>query len=112
MEKALYIAYLTGSGGQSIGLFYVGGGVIAGIDVGAMQYDGSYSTTQDGSLAGTLNYVVPAGANLITGPSAPTPMKVPLELRLPAGFADGRVVSINTPLGPVNAKFEKLKDLP
>jgi len=31
---------------------------------------------------------------------------------LPSDFANGQTISIETPLGPVNAKFEKLKDIP
>jgi hypothetical protein len=35
-----------------------------------------------------------------------------VKLNLPPNFADGRVITIDTPLGPVNAKFEKVKDIP
>lgn len=35
-----------------------------------------------------------------------------LKLVLPAGFDDGRVVTIETPAGPINARFEKVKELP
>jgi hypothetical protein len=41
-SKALYIAYITGVAGQR--------GLIAGVDVGTMQYDGSYNTMEDGSI--------------------------------------------------------------
>ena len=40
-HKALYVAYFTGVAGQSIGLFYIGGGILAGVDVATMQYDGA-----------------------------------------------------------------------
>jgi hypothetical protein len=113
MAKALYVAYLTGVAGQSLGLFYIGDGVLAGIDVGTMQYDGAYTTKPDGSLEGAVEYVLPAGVSMITGaPAAVAPTRVSTKLTLPAGFDDGRVITIETPLGPVNAKFEKLKDIP
>jgi hypothetical protein len=112
MSKAIYVAYLTGVAGQSIGLFYIGDGVLAGVDVGTMQYDGVYTVTDDGSLEGVLEYVVPAGVSLITGaPAGVAPARISLKLKLPASFADGRVVTVETPLGPVNAKFEKIKDI-
>ncbi len=112
MTKALYVAYLTGVAGQSIGLFYIGEGVLAGVDVATMQYGGSYTTNPDGSLEGVVEYVLPAGVSLITGaPAGVAPTRISTNLKLPAGFADGRVVTIETPLGPVNAKFEKLKDI-
>jgi hypothetical protein len=112
MDKALYVAYLTGAAGQTMALIYIGGGIIAGIDVGTMQYDGSYAVRPDGSLEGTVEYVTPSGTTLITGVGLSTPTKVPMRLHLPASFADGRVITFETPFGKVNARFEKLKDLP
>jgi hypothetical protein len=109
MAKALYVAYLTGVAGQSIGLFYIGDGIFAGIDVGTMQYDGTYKTNSDGSMEGALAYIIPPNTSLITG-AAPTPVTV--KLNFPAHFDDGRILKIDTPLGPVNAKFEKIKDIP
>jgi len=113
MPKALYAAYFTGLAGQSMGLFYIGDGVIAGIDVATMQYDGIYSTALDGSLDGTVNYILPAGVPLITGmPAGNVATPIAVKLSLPAHFDDGRVVTIETPTGPVNARFEKVKELP
>ncbi|MGY3588509.1 hypothetical protein ACVIGB_002532 [Bradyrhizobium sp. USDA 4341] len=111
--KALYAAYLTGVAGQTIGLFYIGDGVLAGVDVGMMKYEGNYVVSEDGSLDGTLTYILPPGVPLITGaPPATGLTRVNMKLDLPSNFADGRVVTIDTPLGRVNAKFEKLKDVP
>jgi hypothetical protein len=113
MARAIYVAYLTGIAGQSIGLFYIGDGILAGVDVATMQYDGAYTTQPDGSLTGAVQYVLPAGVSLITGaPAGVAPTKITTKLTLPADFADGRIITIETPLGPVNAKFEKLKDIP
>jgi hypothetical protein len=113
MAKALYVAYFTGVAGQSIGLFYIGDGMLVGIDVATMQYNGSYQIRPDGGLEGLVEYVLPAGAPLITGtPVGAAPTSVSVKLALPADFADGRVITIETPLGPVNAKFEKVRDLP
>ena len=113
MAKALYAGYFTGVAGQSIGLFYIGDGLLIGVDVATMQYDGAYTTKPDGSLEGAVQYVLPAGVSLITGaPAGVAPTRITTNLTLPADFADGRVITIETPLGPVNAKFEKLKDIP
>ena len=113
MAKALYVAYFTGVAGQSIGLLYIGDGMLVGVDVATMQYEGCYQTKRDGSLEGVVEYVLPAGAALITGaPAGIAPTRVSVQLTLPADFADGRVITIETPLGPVNAKFEKVKDIP
>jgi hypothetical protein len=77
MAKALYVAYFTGVAGQSIGLFYIGDGMLVGVDVATMQYHGSYQTKRDGSLEGVVEYAVPAGATLITGaPAGVAPTRV------------------------------------
>jgi len=113
MSRAIYAAYFTSFAGQSVGLFYIGDGALVGVDAGTMQYDGKYNVMPDGSLEGTVEYVVPAGVTLITGaPSSSTATKLQLKLTLPAGFDDGRVITIQTPAGPVNAKFEKIRELP
>jgi hypothetical protein len=112
MAKALYVAYLTGVAGQSIGLFYIGDGILAGVDVGTMQYDGTYTTNSDGSMEGAITYVIPANTALITGaPAGAAPTRITVKLNFPAHFDDGRVLKIDTPMGPVNAKFEKVKDI-
>lgn len=113
MSRAIYAAYFTSFAGQSLGLFYIGDGLLVGVDVGTMQYDGNYKIMPDGSLEGMVEYVVPPGVSLITGaPPSATPTRLQLKLTLPAGFDDGRVVTIQTPAGPVNAKFEKIRELP
>lgn len=113
MPKALYVAYMTGAAGQSIGLFYVGDGIIAGVDMGTMKYSGAYTTNPDGGIEGIVEYVIPAGVPIITGATTgATPARVSAPLKLPPDFNDGRVVTVDTPLGPVNAKFEKIREIP
>lgn len=113
MGKSLYVAYFTGVAGQSLGLFYIGDGLLVGIDVATMQYSGSYTTEADGTMRGVVEYVLPAGTALITGaPSGAVPARISVNLTLPPNFADGQVLTIETPLGPVNARFEKIKDIP
>ena len=110
MAKALYVAYFTGVACQSLALFYIGDGVLAGVDVATMKYDGNLTTQPDGTMEGVIEYVLPAGVSLITGaPAGVAPTRVSINLSLPAGFDDGRVVAIETPLGPVNAKFVRCR---
>jgi hypothetical protein len=112
MPKALYAAYMTGAAGQTVGLFLIGDGIIAGVDVGAMRYDGAFTTNPDGSLEGAVEYVIPPSTPLITGAAAgAAPMRVSIALKLPANFDDGRVVTVDTPLGPVNVRLEKIRDI-
>jgi len=112
--RALYAAYFSGASGKSIALFYIGDGVIAGVDTGGVTYDGPVTIDEtDGSLQGAVNFTVPAGIPMITGISGPTdPTVLSIPISLPATFADGRVTRIETTFGPLNARFEKIRDLP
>ena len=114
MKPAIYVAYFTALTGQSVGLFYIGSGIISGVDVGGIQYDGNYTVdSTDGSLHGMVTFVLPPNIPLITGVvGGSMPTRIPVELNLPADFGDGKTVTISTPTGPVNARFEKTKELP
>lgn len=106
-----YLVYATGRAGHSILVVVIREGTIVGADVGGMKYDGTIKDDGQGYVCSVV-YVVPPGAVLITGAPAPTaPLRVPVSFNLPKGFADGRVIGINTPMGPVNAKFEKVRDI-
>lgn len=111
MSKALYIAYITGSAESTIGLYYIGDGNIAGIDLGGLKYDGFYRIESDGSYEGILSYIIPKSAQLITGQSTAEERRIETPIKLPPEFWNGQIVRIEMPLGVVNAKFEKLKEL-
>lgn len=107
-----YAAYVTGRAGTSIVLFVIRGDSIVGVDVGAMKYDGKLELLPAGGFKCSIVYVIPPGVPLITGaPSPNTPQRIPVEFNLPANFAAGGIVPIVTPLGPVNVRFEKIRDL-
>lgn len=108
----IYIAYFTGSVGNSIGIFYVADGQLVGADIGGVKYDGKFSIADDG-LHGTIEFTIPAGGTLITGHSGGSePTRVEFPITLPPDFTSGSTISLQTPTGPVNARFEKIRDLP
>jgi hypothetical protein len=113
VARSLYTAYFTGIAGNAIGVFYIGEGIIAGADAGGLKYDGSVKQLADGSLEGVVQFDVPPGVSLVTGLTATTSQRITAPVRLPRGFDDGATVTqINTPAGPVNARFEHLRELP
>jgi hypothetical protein len=112
MAKTIYTAYLTGIAGTSVGLFLIGDGVLAGADVGGLIYDGQMSPTVDGGLEGIVKFLVPAGTQLISGLTATQDQKFEVQVKLPAGFDDGKTVTrIDTPAGPVNASFVGIREV-
>jgi hypothetical protein len=112
MDKSLYIAYVTGAVGNTIALYYIGDGILAGVDAGGTKYDGTYRIEDDGSYKGSLTYIIPRGVPVITGQVTTEEQTVQLPFLLPKKFWDGQVVRLDSAIGPVNVKFEKLKDLP
>lgn len=111
MTMAIYAAYFTGAIGVSLGLFIVGDGIISGVDAGGIKYDGTLTTMEDQSLKGAVRFTLSPGQQLITGAIAASLQDFIVPLHLPTHFADGAIVEIQTPLGPVNARFEKLRDI-
>ena len=108
----IYSAYFTGSGGVSLGLFSFKDGIIAGADIGGLLYDGTFKITADGYLVGSIKYIVPIGASTITGLSASDePIELVSPVKLPIDFSGDTVHRIETPAGPVNAKFKKVRGL-
>ena len=98
MANALYTVYFTGAAGKSIALFYVGSGLIEGIDVGGMKYSGTYQETQTGEFTGVVTFTVPPNTSLITGLSAgPNPISIPVPMTLPANFGDGQSFGLIRP---------------
>ncbi len=113
MAKAIYLAYLSAATGNNIGMFCIGEGIITGADFGGLLYDGNYQLSSDASrLDGVVKFTLRPGTQLITGAvGGPEPVEISVPLSLPIDFANGQTVSIPTPVGPLNARFEKLRDL-
>jgi hypothetical protein len=113
MPKRIYTAYFTGVAGTSLGIFLIGDGLIVGADVGGLTYDGQMSGAKDGSIEGVVQFKVPAGGQLISGLKATEDQLITTPVKLPLGFDDGKSITrIDTPAGPVNARFELIREVP
>jgi hypothetical protein len=108
----IYAAYMTGSDGQGFGMFVFLGGVLSGADPLGVRFDGDYAEASDGSVTGTVTVTVPPDGTVIQGVSTgSSSMTYQVPLSLGADFATVPYFSLVTPLGTVNIKLEKLKDL-
>ncbi|WP_075996532.1 hypothetical protein [Salaquimonas pukyongi] len=112
MIDGFYVSYFTGSTGSSIGMFMFKDGTIVGADAGGGVYDGTYVVDETGkNLTGQITFRIHQGGQSITGASAPSgPISVDIPIVLPTEFTRHDVHTIQTPLGPVNAKFEKIRE--
>lgn len=108
-----YSGYFTGLAGISFGIFVFKDGVISGIDAGEGIYDGEYEASPDGEhVTGTVSFEVPVGMQTITGAAASDePLKLQIPFKLPLKIDPEEVHRIETPAGPINAKFKKLRDI-
>ncbi len=110
--EGFYASYMSGSEGQGFAVFIFSNGIIAGADPLGVNFDGTYETQSDGSLAGNVTVSVPAGGTVIQGASAgPTGMKYDVPLVFAANAFALDFVELETPLGPVNLRMKKLRDL-
>ena len=119
---AMYATYLTGQAGRvaAILLFQDGvisgidaDGVTAGVDAYASHYDGAYTLAPDHQhIVGKITVTSPAGVPAITGVSfAERPFTFDVPFEFPVNLDPDTVYRMETPSGPVNAKFKKLRAL-
>ena len=111
--NAIYATYLTGKAGTTVALLVFWDGIIAGNDEGYSQYDGEYKLAPDHqNIVGSIKITLPAGVPTITGVlSAERPLTFDVPFQFPIELDPETVYRIETPTGPVNAKFKKLRTL-
>jgi hypothetical protein len=111
--EGIYAMYFTGAAGSGFAVFVMKGGVIAGADAVGGHLDGTYRETGDGRVAFSVTLTVPPGAWLVTGAVAGhEPLAQEITAALPTNFAEGNAQPVQTPTGPVNVIFKRLRDLP
>jgi len=115
MIEGFYRITFTGTSGSGFGLLVFHSGVIAGADVAGAMFDGTYSeepTSHAIDFHVTMN--APAG---VTPVQTGVPLVAPLSLPISGSFLTSDIDSdtptlLQTPLGPVNVLFKKIRDLP
>ncbi len=108
-----YVGYMTAAGGNGMAIFVFKEGVLVGSDMGGVLFDGAYAQTTSGEYQGTVSVQVPGGVTVIQGVTAPPAgLRYDVPLSMPADFLNQPFIGITTPLGKVNVKLQKLRDLP
>ena|SRR5215831_8323831 len=115
MAGGFFRIAFTGANGSGLGILVLHDGSVVGADTGGGIYEGSYTENSD---ARTLDFAVtlslPAGATPVqTGIALPAAMSVPIHSSvLENDLGSERPTLVQTPLGPVNALFKKIRDFP
>ena len=111
--NAIYATYMTGRAGSAGALLVFRDGTVAGADNVEGRYDGEYQLAPDHrKVVGTIKVTLPAGVPTITGVlSAERPLSFDVPFQLPVELDPDDFYRIETPTGPVNARFKKLRAL-
>lgn len=106
-----YAAYVTGRASQGFAMLVFRNGVIAGVDVAGITYDGTFTETGD-AIDIRLTLSIPPNTFLVQGvTTGPEKEENTLEFQLPPDFLSRPFIRINGVHGPVNVKLTKLRDL-
>lgn len=107
----IYSAYLAGAAGQGMAMFVFSKGVVAGADLAGLIFKGHYAET-NGRIIGEVFYKMPANSISITGAEFQTEseeIKIPFDL--PAEIDPSETYTMHSPIGAMNAKFNKLSSV-
>lgn len=114
MLDGFYRMTFTGTAGSGFGIVAFRGGAIAGADVAGATFDGSY---KENSANRTFDFQItmhaPAGVTPVqTGIALAAPMTIPINgsVAEPA-MVSNEPILLQTPLGPVNILFKKIRDI-
>jgi hypothetical protein len=113
MLDGFYALFYTGRVSSGFAMIVLRNGIVTGADVGGGLYDGKYTISPDErTIVGTIKVTTPPGVSLVTGAPASAEVSVQeFPLSLPADLNE-QTVQIQTPTGPVNLKFKKIREFP
>lgn len=109
----IYAGYFTGAAGTSLCLIVFLQGKISGADEGGGIYNGCYEEGEIDKIEGTVNFQLSPDQTSITGSnSGEEPMIFDVPFQFPFDFAEKEeIFRIQTPYGPINAIFRRLRKL-
>ena len=108
--NGIYAMYYTGKASCGNALFSMKNGVISGADAVGGMLDGSYEEADDGIDVSLTIKSLP-GTSLITGQlvERDSPPKK-IVAKLPSYFWGGNSIGLQTPYGPINVIFRRLRE--
>ena len=114
MINGFFAIYYTGVGGSGIGVIAIRDGVIVGADMTGGRYDGTYSENPGtGNFDAKIRMSYLPGTSLVTGALAgPQPLHLDMTTTLPVDLGSEKPLRLDTPTGPINVIFRKLREFP
>jgi hypothetical protein len=114
MVEGFFRIAFTGKSASGFGILVLNHGVVAGADVAGVTYDGTYIENQEKkTLEFQLIMHAPAGVTPVqTGVPVPAPVSLPITGSVKQeDVGTERPTLMQTPLGPVNVLFQKIREL-
>lgn len=106
-----YAAYISGMAGNGLVMLVFAKHLIVGVDTTGVCFDGHY-VDSGSSIHADVTVTVPPNTELIQGTKAGDEgLTYQITMDLPRNFADIAFVPITTPLGKVNARFQRMRAL-
>jgi len=113
MIEGFYRIAFTGASGSGFGILVFSNGLIVGADAAGAIYNGAYTgNSPDQSIRFTVTMNAPAG---VTPVQTGIPLASQLNLPISGALSENDIKSENTillqtPIGPVNIIFKKLRN--
>ena len=113
MLDGFYALFYTGKVSSGFAVIVLKNGIVTGADVSGGLYDGEYTINADRrTVEGTMKLTTPPGVSLVTGaPASEHTYTQEFPVSLLVDLSE-QTVQIQTPTGPVNLKFKKIRDFP
>ena len=109
-HQGVYLAYFSAEFGNSMGIFLVQDNTIVGGDIGGGIYDGHFEVV-DHKAVGSVLFSTKGGSQTITGAVTDLPASYETSFGFQLPLEDQDFHSFETIAGPVNVRFEKIKNL-
>lgn len=110
--QGFYSIYMASKAGESVAVVAMADDVICGAAMDGTTFDGTVSPAANGQQV-RLKVVVPPSGYLIQDfEVGPEGLAYELSFTLPEDFAVRDYVTVQTPYGPVNARFRLLRGIP
>jgi hypothetical protein len=109
--EGFYSAYVTGKEGQGFAIIIFMARRVIGADAAGFLFDGQYGEDDNGTSV-SLSIKAPANTPRVQGGvTGPQGEETHLNFRLPPNFTSHEFIRIETPRGPVNVRFVKLRSI-
>jgi len=114
MKEGFYSIRYQGVSGAGFGVLVLDSGMVYGVDMTGVLYDGTYIFNHGtGKIDTKMVVTVPAGVWLVTGvPASPAEYKMEMSVSLPRDLGAEHPFTVSTPKGQLNVIFKKIRDFP